>query len=94
MKTIIPDVNLFKVCIAAGTISPKYLQKTSFLLSVRWSVIPEYLLWNLRSHEVQKMELAPSTKATYTTGVIWIPCLNFGMFSTGDQDFGFVDIYT
>ena len=38
--------------------------------------------------------VSTNTKATYTTGVIWIPCLNFGMFSTGDQDFGFVDIYT
>ena len=46
--------------IAAGTISPEHLQHTKILLSVRHSVLPENLLWTHRSHEVHKVELAPT----------------------------------
>ena len=52
MKTVIPDVNFLE-----GSNSSKYNLTGKFLLSVRWSVIPELLL-----HEVHKMEFAPTQK--------------------------------
>ena len=77
--------------IATGTISPEHLQHTNFLLSVRHSVLPENLLWTHRSHEVHKVELAPTPKVHTPQGYFG---LLTEMFCTWDQDFGFVNIYT
>ena len=61
-KLSFPMLTSLKDAIAAGTISPKHLRHTKFLLLVRWSFIPEHFLWTHRLHEVYKMELAPTQK--------------------------------
>ena len=40
----------------------EHLRHTKFLLSVRWSVIPEHLLSTHRFHKVHKMELATTPR--------------------------------
>ena len=73
-KLPFPMLTSLKFVIAAGTISSEYLRHLQFLVSVRWPVIPEYLLWTHRSHKVLKMELAPTPK-------VHTPQVYFGFFA-------------
>ena len=60
IKSIILDVNFFKGCNSRRHNLSRTFMHAKFLLSVRRSVFPEQLLWTHRSHDMDKLELAPT----------------------------------
>ena len=52
----------------AGAMLLEHLWDAKFLLSLRWSVFPEHLLWTYRSYKVHEMEFAPTLKEHTTQG--------------------------